>query len=164
MRNPTFKKLPGEQTWESRPFQGCQYRIISRWLKGYTLYFNGAYLASDTRVSALKQIAREHCHAGILAAVNPYPAQSVEWTLLCKNTEYPKLGYIIYRCRELGIRTRFDGHFMMHADHALYIDKAREADGWAILSERHGRRDLDDVRDDHPKFDAFANEQPDEEV
>jgi hypothetical protein len=75
MRNPTFKKLPGEQTWESRPFQGCHYLIISRWLKGYTLYANGEYLASDTRVNALKQTAREHCHAGILAAVNPYPKE-----------------------------------------------------------------------------------------
>jgi hypothetical protein len=87
----------------------------------------------------------------------------MNWTLLCKRTDYPKLGYIIFRCRELGIRTRFKGS-SFHALHCLEIDAERQADGLHLLSEIHGAYALDDMRDDHPKFKPFADEVPDEEV
>jgi len=46
--------------WVSRPFQGWEYRILSRWLKGYTLYFNGEYVASEARLNEVKAAARDH--------------------------------------------------------------------------------------------------------
>ena len=59
MRTVSFTKLPDNE-WESRPFQGWQYKIIKRWQKGYTLYFNGEYLDSDTRLQHLRDSAKEH--------------------------------------------------------------------------------------------------------
>ena len=58
MRAVTFSKT--EDGWEARPFQGWQYRIIKRWLKGYVLYFNGQTIASEARLNDLKTAAKEH--------------------------------------------------------------------------------------------------------
>ena len=54
-----FCKLDNE-TWESRPLQGWRYKIIKRWLKGYTLYFNDDFLANDTKLNNLKETSKEH--------------------------------------------------------------------------------------------------------
>lgn len=83
----------------------------------------------------------------------------MEFTTLCRRTNYPKLGYIIHKLREAGIACRFNGE-SFHADYILEIDKVREADGWNILSEKHGKYQLDDMRDDHPKFRQYAMVQP----
>jgi hypothetical protein len=61
MRKVSFRKV--EDYWESRPFQGWSYRIIKRWLKGYTLYFNGQHLANDTRINNLRKTAQEHLNS-----------------------------------------------------------------------------------------------------
>jgi hypothetical protein len=84
---------------------------------------------------------------------------AIHWVLFTKRTDYPKLGYILHRLKELAIACRF-GNRTWHADLSLYVDKDRESDAWALLSERHGRFELDDIRDDHPKFKPFASEQP----
>jgi hypothetical protein len=58
MRKVTFKKIDSE-TWEARPFQGIQYKIVKRWLKGYVIYLNGKHIGSGTRLNEMKQIASE---------------------------------------------------------------------------------------------------------
>ena len=83
----------------------------------------------------------------------------ITWELFTKRTDYPKLGYIIKRLKDEGIACKFDGR-SWHADHCLMVEASRIQDAWAILSERHGRYTLDDVRDDHPKFEAWETEQP----
>jgi hypothetical protein len=55
-----FKKNKETGDWEARPFSEFRYRIIKRWLKGYVLYFNDKYLASETRLNDCKRAAREH--------------------------------------------------------------------------------------------------------
>jgi hypothetical protein len=86
----------------------------------------------------------------------------MNWTLLCKRTEYPKLGYIIFKLRELGIRTRFNGG-SWHAEHRLEVDESRAQDAWDLLASG-GSRTLDDIDDDHPAFAAYCDIQPDEVV
>jgi hypothetical protein len=43
-----------------------EYKIIKRWLKGYTLYFNGEFVANDSKLEPLRQSAREHLAAHTL--------------------------------------------------------------------------------------------------
>jgi hypothetical protein len=81
------------------------------------------------------------------------------WALLCKRTNYPKLGYIIHRLKSEKIACRFNGE-SWHADYRLEVEASREADAWKILRERHGRYRLDDVRDDHPKFLPYEEQKP----
>ena len=69
MRQVTFKKLNSE-TWEARPFRGWRYRIIRRWLKGYTIYFQDEFLGNGARLNEMKQIAREHLEANYIVALS----------------------------------------------------------------------------------------------
>lgn len=66
-----FSKV--ENIWIARPFQSWEYWIISGWRKGYTLYFNGGFLANDTRLKHLITAARNH-----LASFYPQPASIQE--------------------------------------------------------------------------------------
>lgn len=95
----------------------------------------------------------------------------MNWQLLCKRTDYPKLGYIIHRLRKLGIATRFSGR-SFHAEHILEVDAERFGEAWALLGENMrsplaalaGRKvTLDDMPDDHPLFYDYRDVQPDHE-
>lgn len=81
------------------------------------------------------------------------------YEILCKRTNYPKLGYIIFRLRELGIDCRLRKNESFYAP-ILEVDKEKLPEAWALLGERHGRCALDDIRDNHPKFRRFEDERP----
>jgi hypothetical protein len=84
----------------------------------------------------------------------------MKWELLCKRTNYPKLGYIITRLKEQGIKCRLNGE-SWHAP-ILEVEATRIIEASAILGQcRLGfRKQLDDVPDDHPKFAPYAEVKP----
>lgn len=79
---------------------------------------------------------------------------------LCRRTDYPKLGYIIDRLNKLEIPCCLHGS-TAHAEHILWVQKTHLDKAAEVLEERHGRYRLDDVRDDHPKFNEFKDVKPD---
>jgi hypothetical protein len=87
-----------------------------------------------------------------------------KWVTFCKRTEYPKLGYLIYRLRCAGVRTRQTKH-SFHAP-ILEVPEEDEHIANSILAEkttldgRHSLRAkhrLDDLADDSPCFRRFAD-------
>lgn len=84
--------------------------------------------------------------------------QSIAFAQFTKRTNYPKLGYIIYRLKEQGIACRLNGE-SWHAP-ILEVDAAKLGEAWQVLGEKHGRYSLDDLRDDNPKFLPFSEERP----
>jgi hypothetical protein len=76
--------------------------------------------------------------------------------MLTKRTDYPKLGYIISRLNDLGIGCLLHGK-SFHAEHLLWVEKARFAEASAVLSEKHGKKILDEMPDDHSSFRPYAN-------
>lgn len=87
------------------------------------------------------------------------------WELLCKRTNYPKLGYIIYRLQQAGIPYKLsEGSF--HADPLLYVDKVYFLLANHLLGERwsktkrcpnaKGKTTLGDMPDDDKCFTQFA--------
>lgn len=84
--------------------------------------------------------------------------QSIKWFVLCKRTNYPKLGYIIARLKERGIACRLFGE-SWHAP-ILEVDRSKLGEAWQLLGEKHGRYALDDLRDDNPKFATYADVKP----
>lgn len=99
-----------------------------------------------------------------------------DWETLCKRTDYPKLGYIIYRLKLAGIPCQFEtdengnriGSF--HADNILQVAADRAEDAWKIMGEKwskasgaassRGRTTLDEMPDDHPAFRGYMGERP----
>lgn len=90
---------------------------------------------------------------------------TTEWTMLCKRTEYPKLGYIIFKLKQMGVPCRFNGR-SFHADHILEVDANRISDAWKVLDDKphiggkKRRKSLDDIPDDFPPFYPYMNELP----
>lgn len=97
-------------------------------------------------------------------------------TMLCKRTDYPKLGYIIHRLDEMGIACSFeygkDGREIrsFHADHILMVESQRFDEAWKLLGEKwsmkrgcqdtRGKTMLDEMPDDHPAFVKYADVEP----
>jgi hypothetical protein len=86
---------------------------------------------------------------------------NIEWAELCRRTNYPKLGYIIYRLKLMGVACRFQGE-SWHAP-ILAVDKSKFKEAWMLLSEKFGRRCLDDISDDHWRWEKYDGERPDYE-
>jgi hypothetical protein len=84
--------------------------------------------------------------------------QPIKYAMLCKRTNYPKLGYVIHKLKEQGIACRLFGE-SWHAP-ILEVDRSKLGEAWQVLGEKHGRYALDDVRDDHPKFLPYAEVTP----
>lgn len=84
--------------------------------------------------------------------------QPIKYTMFTKRTNYPKLGYIIFKLKEKGIACRLFGE-SWHAP-ILEVDRSKMGEAWQLLGEKHGRYQLDDVRDDHPKFLPYAEVKP----
>lgn len=82
-----------------------------------------------------------------------------KFVLMCKRTDFPKLGYIIHRLNELGIPCILYGR-SFHADNCLWVDESRAQEAWDILSEKFGKKRLDDIRDDDPRFERYVAERP----
>jgi hypothetical protein len=87
------------------------------------------------------------------------------WVLFCKRTNEPKLSWIEMELGKLGIPYRRSAHRSFHADFILEVPKNREAEADAILMRRIGRYTVDDIRDDHPRWERelAAAPGPDEE-
>jgi hypothetical protein len=75
-----------------------------------------------------------------------------EWVLWCKRTNDPKLTWIERELDKLGIPHRRNGE-SFHAP-ILEVPKDRESEAEAILQRRVGRYTIDDIRDDHPRWEA----------
>ena len=88
---------------------------------------------------------------------NPKPARPVEWTLLCKRTEDPKLSWIERELNRRGIKHRRGGP-SFHACFTLYVPEKQldAADEFlqlpAPLKLRRHYKTIDDIPDDHPMF------------
>ena len=96
---------------------------------------------------------------GLAAAAASRKRRAGRWLTLCKRTNYPKLGYIIDKLKRHHIPCRFNGR-SFHADHILEVPEHLYVLAMGVLEERHGRYRLDDVRDDHPKFNDYAEVRP----
>ena len=87
-----------------------------------------------------------------------------EFEILCKRTDYPKLGYVISRLNDLGIPCLLHGK-SGHAAHILWVEKSRAREAWSLLAEKSkatiGGKSLDEIRDDHPCFRDYAGVKPD---
>lgn len=100
----------------------------------------------------------------------------MNFVTFCKRTDYPKLGYIIFRLKALGIPCRFASNELgflrsFHADYILEVDEASLEQADALLAEKwskkgepssRGRTRLDDIPDDHPCFFPYRDESPDD--
>lgn len=84
---------------------------------------------------------------------------NTEYAILTRRTNYPKLGYIIFRLKEEGITCRLRENDSFYAP-ILEVDSSKFGDAWQLLEEKHGRYALDDMRDNHPKFRQFEDEKP----
>jgi len=80
------------------------------------------------------------------------------WVTFTRRTNRPKLGYLIHRLKAAGIPCRF-GVPSWHAP-TLEVPDERLAEAGKILDERIGRYCLDDIRDDHPRFRPYGDEEP----
>jgi hypothetical protein len=93
-----------------------------------------------------------------------------KWETLCRRTEYPKLGYIIYRLKQAGVPCKFAGYGSFHASNILLVDEAHADAAGEIMAEKwsknrgvasdRGRTTLDDMPDDHPAFQEYSDEKP----
>ena len=64
----------------------------------------------------------------------------MKFVTFCKRTDYPKLGYLIYRLKEMGIPCRFASNEnglirSFHASHILEVDEVHLEKADALLSE-----------------------------
>jgi hypothetical protein len=86
------------------------------------------------------------------------------WVLFCKRTEDPKLAWIEHQLDLKGIPHRRNGD-SFHAP-ILEVPEDREEDAEEILTRRIGRYTVDDIRDDHPRWqrELDAIPAPDEEL
>jgi hypothetical protein len=73
-----------------------------------------------------------------------------KWVTFTRRTEDPKLRYIEKRLDEMGIPHRRNGA-SMHAP-ILQVPQEREADAWALLNQKIGGVELDEIPDSHPMF------------
>lgn len=101
----------------------------------------------------------------------------MKFVTFCKRTDYPKLGYLIYRLKEMGIPCRFASNEnglirSFHASHILEVDEVHLEKADALLSEKwnqrgepssRGRTRLDDLDDDHTAFFPYRDEVPEAE-
>lgn len=76
--------------------------------------------------------------------------------LFTKRTDYPKLGYLIDRLNEAGIASIVHGE-SFHAP-LLWVEKGALEAAWGILTP------IDDVNDDDPRFEAYADTRPDPDL
>ncbi len=103
------------------------------------------------------------------------PRKTVKWETLCRRTNYPKLGYLIYRLKRMGIKCRFARcakglSRTFHADRILEVQSDLFDEAWRLLGERwstigvepnpRGRTTLDDMPDDHWVFKQHKEERP----
>jgi len=86
-----------------------------------------------------------------------------DFEILCKRTDYPKLGYIISRLNNLGVRCLLRGR-SFHANNILWVCKEDLEVAWRVLREKrvvwYGKT-LDEMPDDDPCFHGYANVKPD---
>ena len=73
------------------------------------------------------------------------------WEILCKRTEDPKLAWIERELDKLSIPHRRNGR-SWHADHILEVPEVHSEAANAILMRKVGRWTIDDIRDDHPRW------------
>ncbi len=73
-----------------------------------------------------------------------------EWVLFCKRTEDPKLAWIERELDKLGIAHRRNGE--SRDAPILQVDAAKEVEAHSILMRRVGRYTIDDIRDNHPRW------------
>lgn len=84
------------------------------------------------------------------------------FTLLCKRTNYPKLGFIIHQLNEAGIPSVLNGE-SFHAP-CLYVAKGHEDEAEAILSAPYHGTPLDNLPDDLGFFRCYNDTKPDSDL
>jgi hypothetical protein len=115
---------------------------------------------TDPRLIAAQQLDESYASAAAFDAKQQEAWLQSNTVLLCKRTDFPKLGYIIFRLNEAGIPSKLHGQ-SFHAP-CLYVPTVHEAAAWAVLDERasaRGKR-LDDLADDNKRFAAYNQVQP----
>jgi hypothetical protein len=73
-----------------------------------------------------------------------------KWETVYRRSEDPKLAYLESRLDDLGIPHRRNGH-SWHAP-ILQVPEQHADAAWKLLNERIGRRRLDEIDDDDPRF------------
>jgi hypothetical protein len=129
--------------------------------------YTGIKTKSDEKRFMSEVKAEEAAHAG----THDFDAkQRAKWIeanteVVCKRTDFPKLGYIIHRFNEAGIPSILWGeswHAPILRVHKDYADQA-----WDILGEKKSKRSkktLDDLADNLSIFSEYGRTVPDTDL
>lgn len=85
---------------------------------------------------------------------NEQKERARKWVTFTRRTNYPKLGYLIYCCQNNHIPTRI----VTSSAHApiLEVPPSHEEKAWGLLPLV-----IDNMPDDDPGFEQYANVKPD---